>query len=85
MRRRRMAGTPFPLRRVGYFHLWVLHLYAVVEHTWTAKHQIFLAYLVVLLGILAAVEPYQVHDAGSVTEVSHYPFAARPHFERLEA
>ena len=85
IRNRRIADTHLLLGGVRRFYLGVLHLYAVVEHTRTAKHQIVLAYLVVLLGILATVEPHKVHDASPVAEVSHHALLVRPHVERLEA
>ena len=60
------------------------HLYAVVEHTGLSEHQVVLPNLVVLSGILAAVEPHQVHDARAVAEVGHDTLPSRPHLEGLE-
>ena len=63
----------------------MLHLYAVVEHARPSEDQIVGAYLVVLLGIFASVEPHQVQNACAVREMSHHTLAARSHLKGLKA
>ena len=62
----------------------MLHLYAIVEDARSSEYQVFRAYLVVLLGIFAAIEPHQVHDACAIGEMSHHAFLAWPHLKGLE-
>ena len=62
----------------------MLHLDAIVEDAWSPEHQVFRAYLVCLFGILASIEPYQVHDACAIREMGHHAFLARSHLKGLE-
>ena len=63
----------------------MLHLNAVVEHRRASEDQIVLTGLVVLLGILAAIEPHQIHDASTIGEMGYDTLTARSHVESLKA
>ena len=60
------------------------HVDAVVEDGGLAKHDILDTYLIGLFGIFPALEPHEVHDTRSVTEMGHHPFLAWAHLEGLE-
>ena len=61
------------------------NLYAVVEDGRLAEDHVLRPYLIFRHRRLAVVEPYQVHDAGTVGEVGDDAHLPWPHLKLLEA
>ena len=54
-----------------------------IEHSWSSKNYVFLAYLVTLLYVLHAREPHQVHHVCAIAEMSHKALLPRTHLKYL--
>ena len=73
------------LQRVGTVDIGMGDVDAVVEDCRFTEDHILYTDLIGLLGILAALEPDQIHDARAVREMGDHTLLTRPHLEGLEA
>ena len=68
----------------GFLNVGMGYLVTVFEQRGLAKHNIFLACLVVLVNIFRAVEPHQISYTKTVAEMGDDAFLARPHGKLLK-
>ena len=73
------------LHLLGGVNVGLRHVDAPVEDVRFAEDNVFLAYLIVCLGVFATGKPCEVHDTLAVGEMGYYTFLARTCLECLEA